>query len=175
MLAGGPYDPADPELVAARAAAQAALIEFGNEPEEGRRMEIIGGIIGSMGQDCLIVPPFFCDYGTYVLLGEDVFVNTRCVFLDCAEICIGDHTQFGPGAQVLAADHPRDPARRLDDGELTSPVTIGSNCWIGAGAIVCPGVSIGDDTVIGAGSVVVRDVPSRVVAAGNPCRVIREL
>jgi len=175
MLAGGPYDPLDADLAAGRAAAVATLIAFNNEPDEVRRMEILGEILGSVGPDCEINPTFYCDYGTHIHLGADVFVNSGCVFLDCAEIRVGDHSQFGPGAQLIAATHPTDPALRLADGELSAPVTVGSNCWIGAGAIVCPGVTIGDDTTIGAGSIVVRDVPSRVVAAGNPCRVIRQL
>jgi maltose O-acetyltransferase len=102
-------------------------------------------------------------------------VNAGGVFLDCAAITIGAKTQVGPNVQLLAADHPREPELRADGVELSRPVRIGANCWIGAGTIVCAGVTVGDDAIVGAGSVVVADVPPRVVAAGNPCRVIREL
>ena len=93
------------------------------------------------------MPPFFCDYGTHLHLGVEVFVNTNSVFLDCAEITVGDHAQIGPGVQVLAADHPREPERREAGVELARPVRIGARCWIGAGAIVCPGVTIGEHSI----------------------------
>ena len=108
-------------------------------------------------------------------LGEDCFLNTGCVILDCAPIRLGDRVQAGPGVQLLAADHPREAERRAADEELACPVTIEGDVWLGAGAIVCPGVTIGAGTVIGAGSVVVGDVPAGVVAGGNPCRAIREV
>ena len=175
MLAGEPYDPFDPDLTAGRTRAQATAIEFNNEPDETRRMELLAGVLGAIGERTVVVPPFFCDYGAHIRLGADCFINTNTIFLDCAEIRVGDHCQIGPGVQVLAADHPREPELRQAHVELARPVTIGENCWIGAGAILCPGVSVGDHSVVGAGSVVTRDVPSRVVAAGNPCRVIRRL
>lgn len=175
MLAGERYDPLDPDLTAGRRRSQATVIEFNNEPDEARRMELLSGLLDAIGEQTIVVPPFFCDYGTQIRIGADCFINTNAIFLDCAEIRVGDHCQIGPGVQVLAADHPREPELRLADIELARPVTIGENCWIGAGAILCPGVSVGDHTVIGAGSVVTRDVPERVVAAGSPCRVIRQL
>ena len=175
MLAGEPYDPLDPGLTAGRTRSQATVIEFNNEPDEARRMDLLAGLLGAIGEQTIVVPPFFCDYGAHIRIGADCFINTNAIFLDCAEIRVGDHCQVGPGVQVLAADHPREPELRLDDIELARPVAIGFNCWIGAGAILCPGVSVGDHSVIGAGSVVTRDVPSRVVAAGSPCRVIRQL
>ncbi|MCB0876972.1 MAG: sugar O-acetyltransferase [Solirubrobacterales bacterium] len=175
MLAGEPYDPRDPELVEERRRAQGAVIAFNAEPDEVRRLQVLRGLLGSFGDLSLIVPPFFCDYGTHLHLGYDSFVNTNSVFLDCAEIRVGDHARIGPGVQVLAADHPREPEQRVADFELAAPVTIGARTWIGAGAIICPGVTIGEHSIVGAGSVVVRDVPERVMAAGNPCRVIREL
>jgi maltose O-acetyltransferase len=175
MLAGEPYDPFDPELAAARRRAQETVIAFNGEPDEGRRLQMLGELLGSFGERSEIVPPFFCDYGANLHLGYDSFVNTNSVFLDCAEITIGDHARLGPGVQVLAADHPREPELRAADVELAAPVRIGARTWIGAGTIVCPGVTIGEHSIVGAGSVVVRDVPERVMAAGNPCRVIREL
>jgi len=175
MLAGEPYDPFDPDLLAGRRRAQEAVIEFNAEPAEERRLAIIGGLLGEFGERSLIVPPFFCDYGVNIRLGYDVFVNTNSVFLDCAEITVGDHARLGPGVQILAADHPREPELRAADVELAFPVRLGNRCWVGAGAIICPGVTVGEHSIVGAGSVVNRDVPDRVMAAGNPCRVIREL
>ncbi len=175
MLAGEPYDPFDPDLLVGRKRAQETVIEFNAEPAEERRLAIIGALLGAFGERSLIVPPFFCDYGVNIRLGYDVFVNTNAVFLDCAEITVGDHARLGPGVQVLAADHPREPALRAADIELAFPVRLGTRCWIGAGAIICPGVTVGDHSIVGAGSVVNRDIPDRVMAAGNPCRVIREL
>ena len=175
MLAGEPYDPLDPELVEGRAVAIARLMAFNNEPDEAARSEMLVELLGTVGPEAVVVPPLHCDYGTYVHLGTDSFVNAGGVFLDCGTITIGDRSQIGPGVQLLAADHPTEPERRLSDIEFSRPISIGQNCWIGGGAIVCPGVSVGDHSVIGAGSIVTRDVPSRVVAAGNPCRVIRQL
>jgi maltose O-acetyltransferase len=175
MLAGEPYDPLDPELLAGRRRAQEVMIAFNGEPDEERRLAMLAELLGGIGTEALIVPPFFCDYGANVVLGEEVFVNAGGVFLDCAAITIGAKTQVGPNVQLLAADHPREPELRAAGVELSRPVRIGANCWIGAGTIVCPGVTVGDDAIVGAGSVVVADVPPRVMAAGNPCRVIREL
>jgi maltose O-acetyltransferase len=175
MLTGEPYDSSDPDLTASRERAQAMIIAFNAEPDAGRRLALLADLLGTIGEKSLVVPPFFCDYGTHVHLGVDCFINTGAVFLDCAEIRLGDRVQLGPGVQVLAADHPREPELRMQNIELARPVSIGENCWIGAGAILCPGVIVGEHSVVGAGSVVTRDVPARVVAAGNPCRVIREL
>jgi maltose O-acetyltransferase len=175
MLAGEPYDPSDPDLTAGRQRAQAMTIEFNTEPGEARRMELLAGLLGGIGAETVVVPPFFCDYGVHIRLGADCYINTNAIFLDSAEIRVGDHSQIGPGVQVLAADHPREPELRQADIELARPVAIGENCWIGAGAILCPGASVGDHSVVGAGSVVTRDIPARVMAAGTPCRVIRDL
>ena len=175
MLAGEPYDPLDPDLLAGRQRAQQRLSAFNTESGEARRLEVLRDLLGKIGERSLIVPPFFCDYGTNISLGDDSFVNTGGIFLDCAAITIGDRTQIASAVQVLAADHPREPELRAADVEFARPVTIGANCWIGAGAIVCPGVTIGDDAIVGAGSIVIRAVPPRVMAAGNPCRVIRAL
>ena len=122
----------------------------------------------------MIRPPFHCDYGFNIRLGARVFLNFNCVILDVVEVTIGDLTQIGPGVQILAADHPRDPALRASGLELGRPIRIGRNVWIGAGAIILPGVSIHGDAVVGAGSVVTRDVPAGVTAFGNPARVRSE-
>ena len=175
MLAGEPYDARDPDLVEARNHARAVMAEATAELDPERRQGIYASILGSFGALSFIEAPLFIDYGTYFHLGEDCFMNTSCVVLDCAPITLGDRVQLGPAVQLLAADHPREAARRAADEELARPITVGSDVWLGAGAIVCPGVTIGAGTVIGAGSVVVKDIPAGVVAAGNPCRVLREV
>jgi len=119
----------------------------------------------------VIRPPFHCDYGFNIRLGAGAFLNFNCVILDVVEVMIGDGAQIGPGVQILTADHPRDPDLRASGLELGRPVRIGRNVWIGASAIILPGVSIGDDAVVGAGSVVTRDVPAGATAFGNPARV----
>ena len=132
-------------------------------------------LLGSAGPDAAIEPPFYCDYGTQITLGAGVFVNFGAVFLDPAPITIGAQAQLGPCVQLLTADHPRDAVARAAGPESAHPIRIGARVWLGGGVIVCPAVSIGADTTVGAGSVVLRDLPAGVVAAGNPCRVIRRL
>lgn len=122
-----------------------------------------------------IQPPFYCDYGTHIHAGENFFMNFNCVILDCAMVTIGNNVQCGPYVQIYTAYHPVIAAERIKGPELAAPITIGDNVWIGGGAIICPGVTIGSNTTIGAGAVVTRDIPANVFAAGNPCRVIREL
>ena len=168
MLAGALYDPADLGLVAKRRRAR-LLVRRLSTGDDG----VLNELLGAMGSDVEIVPPFFCDYGTNIFLGSRVFLNTNCVILDCATVEIRDDVQIGPGVHLYAATHPLNPEVRRRGLELAAPVTIGSGVWLGGGAIVCPGVTIGSGTTIGAGSVVVADIPPEVVAAGNPCRVIR--
>jgi maltose O-acetyltransferase len=175
MLAGELYSPIDLELVADRRRCDGILRSFNDEHDEERRMSLLRSILGSVGPDAVIMPPFACDYGYNVALGAQAFINYNGVILDCAPVCIGEKTQVGPGVQLLACDHPREPELRRRDLELAFPITIGANVWIGGGAIVCPGVSIGDDSIIGAGSVVTKDIPAAVVAVGVPCRVVRSL
>src|SRR5207237_9532627 len=135
------------------------------------RRELLLERLAAVGEGAVIRPPFHCDYGFNISLGAGVFLNFNCVILDVVEVTIGDKTQIGPGVQILAADHPRDAATRAAGLEFGRPVRIGRNIWIGAGAIILPGVSVGDDAVIGAGSVVTRDVPAGATAFGNPARV----
>ena len=175
MLAGLPYDALDPDLVAGRRHARARTDAINAELDEPRRMAIIAELFGSFGEGSFVERPFFCDYGTNIRIGRDSFVNTNAVFLDCGEITIGDRVNIASGVQLLGADHPREAALRAQGIELAKPVSIGDDAWIGAGAIVCPGVSVGEGSIVGAGSVVVADVPADVIAAGNPCRVIRKL
>jgi len=173
MLAGELYDASAPEIQADLATTQRWLARYNAAldltPSERRKLLVER--FAAVGDGAVIRPPFHCDYGFNIRLGAGVFLNFNCVILDVVEVTIGDRTQIGPAVQILAADHPRDPARRASGLEFGRPVRIGRNVWIGAGAIILPGVSIGDDAVIGAGSVVTRDVPAGATAFGNPARV----
>ena len=137
------------------------------------RRDLLRQRMGEVAEGVVVRPPFHCDYGYNIRLGENVFLNFNCVVLDVCEVSIGDGAQIGPGVQILAADHPRDPAERARGIEFGRPVSIGRNVWIGGGAIILPGVTIGDDAVIGAGAVVTRAVPAGATAYGNPARVRR--
>jgi maltose O-acetyltransferase len=174
MLSGAPYRASDPELVAGQARAWALLREFNAADSAELRQALLSRIFGALGRGAQVKPLFACDYGYNIRAGANLFVNYNCVFLDCAPITIGDDVKIGPAVQIYTAQHPLDPAERRTGLEMAAPVTIGNNVWIGGGAILCPGVRIGDDAVVGAGSVVTRDVPNSAVAAGNPCRVIRQ-
>jgi maltose O-acetyltransferase len=175
MLIGELYRASDPELVHERRRCRSVLQAFNAQQDEDQRLALLNQLLGRIGGGAFIQPPFACDYGYNLSIGDNVFVNFNTVILDCASVTIGDGTQMGPAVQFLAADHPREPQARRSLLELARPVSIGSNVWIGAAAVVLPGVSVGDDSIIGAGSVVTRDIPSGVVAVGSPCRVVRTL
>jgi maltose O-acetyltransferase len=176
MLEGELYDVLDPELVAARARARdlCRALNATREVEQEERRRILVELLGRGGDSVRMQPPFFCDYGANIELGESVFFNFNCVVLDVCRVRIGAFTLFGPAVQIYTPMHPLDAALRRRQ-EYGKPVTIGADVWVGGGAIILPGVQIGDRAVIGAGSVVTRDIPAGVFAAGNPCRVIREL
>ncbi len=176
MLAGELYNPHDAELVEMRQRARDLCWDLNatREADVDVRRQILRQLFGAGGETVWLQPPFFCDYGVHISLGEKVFFNFNCVVLDVCRVTIGDRTLFAPAVQIYAATHPLDAVLRRTQ-EAGKPVTIGSDCWIGGGAIICPGVTIGDRTVIGAGSVVTRDIPSGVIAAGNPCRVLRTI
>jgi maltose O-acetyltransferase len=176
MLAGELYDAMDPELVTARDRARDLCQTLNTTRESDRdvRRRLLTDLFGRGGDTVWMQPPFYCDYGTNILLGERVFFNFNCVVLDVCEVRIGDFTLFGPAVQIYTPMHPMDPALRRQQ-EYGRPVEIGSDVWVGGGAIICPGVRIGSRSVIGAGSVVTRDIPADVFAAGNPCRVIRPI
>jgi maltose O-acetyltransferase len=176
MLAGQLYDPMDAELVAARARARGLCqaLNATREAEQEERRRILQGLFGAGGDSVWMQPPFFCDYGANIRLGERVFFNFNCVVLDVCPVDIGSFTLFGPAVQILTPMHPFNAELRRRE-EFGRPVEIGSDVWVGGGAIILPGVRIGSRAVIGAGSVVTRDVPEGVFAAGNPCRVIREI
>jgi maltose O-acetyltransferase len=175
MLAGDPYDPMDAELVAARTRARVLTGTYNASAEGPRRTELLHELLGACGDAVWIEPPFYCDYGSYIFLGQSVFANFGCVVLDCAHVEIGDNTFLGPYVQIYAATHPVEPEARRAGLEFALPVRIAADVWIGGSAIICPGVTIGAGTTVGAGSVVTADLPARVIAAGNPCRIIRRL
>lgn len=177
MLAGEAYDPADPQLLAERRRARELTREYNDSrsDEVDRRAALIRRLVPDSGARIAIEPPFFCDYGSNIHLGDDVFFNFDCVILDVAPVRIGSRVLFGPGVHVYAVTHPMSASERRKGLESGRPVAIGDDVWIGGGAIVCPGVTIGDRAVIGAGSVVTRDIPADVFAAGNPCRVVRPI
>ena len=176
MLAGEPYDPMDPELVAARERARDLCRALNATPEadRDRRRGILVELFGGGGDSVWMQPPFYCDYGSNIELGERVFFNFNCIVLDVCPVRIGSFSLFGPTVQIYTPMHPFNAELRRRE-EFGKPVEIGSDVWVGGAAIILPGVSIGSGAVIGAGSVVTRDVPERVFAAGNPCRAIREI
>jgi maltose O-acetyltransferase len=176
MLAGELYDPMDIELVEGRARARelCQLLNASREAEQEKRRTILTQLFGRGGNSVWMQPPFFCDYGSNIELGERVFFNFNCVVLDVCSVKIGDFTLFGPAAQILTPMHPLNAMERRKE-EFGKPIEIGSDVWVGGGAIILPGVHIGSRTVIGAGSVVTRDIPEGVFAAGNPCHVVREI
>lgn len=176
MLRGELYNPLEPELVEARNRARDLCQDLNatRESDEVERRRILVELFGAGGDTVWMQPPFYCDYGTNIELGERVFFNFNCVVLDVARVTIGSYTLFGPSVQIYTATHPFDAALRRRQ-EFAKPIAIGSDVWVGGGAIICPGVHIGSRSVIGAGSVVTRDIPEGVFAAGNPCRVIRSI
>jgi maltose O-acetyltransferase len=176
MIAGELYDPLDAALSAARDRARdlCQLLNATREADRDPRRAILRDLFAKGGDTVWMQPPFFCDYGSNIELGERVFFNFNCVVLDVCPVRIGDYSMFGPAVQIYTPMHPMDPVLRRAQ-EYGKPVEIGSDVWVGGGALILPGVRIGSRSVIGAGSVVTRDVPDFVFAAGNPCRVIRSL
>ncbi|SFI80882.1 sugar O-acetyltransferase [Nitrosomonas sp. Nm34] len=176
MLAGELYDPFDPELVGAREHARSLChaLNTTRELEQSERRRILEDLFGTGGDTVRMQPPFYCDYGSNIHLGTRVYFNFNCTVLDVCEVHIGDYTLFGPGVQILTPLHPFNAALRRTQ-EYGKPIEIGADVWVGGGALILAGVRIGSRTIIGAGSVVTRDIPAGVLAAGNPCRVIREV
>ena len=176
MLAGELYDPLDPQLCRERDLCRdlCLLLNATREDQKEERQRLLAELFGKE-TDAWVQPPFFCDYGKNIVLGTKVFFNFNCVVLDVAPVTIGDNVLFGPSVQIYTATHPISAAERRKWLEFAKPIIIGSDVWVGGGAIICPGVTIGERSVVGAGSVVTRDIPSDVVASGNPARVIRAL
>ena len=175
MVAGELYDPGDAELCAERARAQRFMKAYNaTTVEDGeRRRPLLEAHLGAVGARCSLRAPLYIDYGWNVFLEDGVFMNYACVLLDVCPIRIGAGTQIGPGVQLYAADHPRDPASRTSGLENGKPVTVGRDVWVGGGAVVLPGVTIGDGAIVGAGSVVTHDVAPGATVAGNPARALR--
>ena len=177
MLNGELYNSADAQLVMERRRARDLLRAYNASREEAQdeRRRLLSELIGSLGERVWLEPPFYCDYGGNISLGEDVYFNFNCVVLDVARVTVGARSMFGPAVQIYTATHPLSAEERRSGLEAGQPITIGEDVWVGGAAVICPGVSIGSRSVIGAGSVVTRDIPEGVFAAGNPCRVIRVL
>ncbi|WP_162427458.1 sugar O-acetyltransferase [Pontibacter pudoricolor] len=177
MLAGELYDPLDPQLSEERLQARLLLKQLNDSREDYpiERSRILKELITNAGEGLWLQPPFYCDYGYNIIVGEKVFFNFNCVVLDVMPVTIGNRTLFGPNVQIYTATHPLNYKERASGVEYAKPVTIGEDVWIGGSVVICPGVTIGNRCVIGAGSVVTKDIPAGVFAAGNPCRVIREL
>ncbi|WP_224998464.1 sugar O-acetyltransferase [Cesiribacter sp. SM1] len=177
MLSGALYNALDPQLMEERRKARLLFKQLNDtrDDEEELRLRILKDLIGKAGEGLWIEPPFYCDYGSNITVGDKVFFNFNCVVLDVMPVTIGSHVLFGPNVQIYTATHPMDWEERAGGLESAKPITIGSNVWVGGSCIICPGVSIGDRSVIGAGSVVTKSIPEDVFAAGNPCRVIRSL
>jgi maltose O-acetyltransferase len=177
MLRGELYLADDPELEADAARCDALLAAFNatRATQAEERGRILGELLGGIGEGTVIRPPLQMDYGYQTTIGARTFVNVNCVILDVGRVRIGADCQIGPNVQILTPTHPIDPEQRRGRWEAQEPITIEDNVWLGGGVIVLPGVTIGRDTVVGAGSVVAKDLPPRVVAVGNPARVIREL
>lgn len=177
MLAGELYDALDKQLSDERLRTRLLIkrLNDSREDEAEERTWILKELIPHAGAGLWLQPPFYCDYGTNMIVGEKVFFNFNCIVLDVTYVTIGSRSLFGPNVQIYTATHPIDFKVRASGLEYAKPITIGEDVWVGGSAVICPGVSIGDRSVIGAGSVVTKDIPSDVFAAGNPCRVIRGL
>lgn len=180
MLSGKPHQIDDPELFALRAKCRTLLNRYNStldEKENDERKQILAELFGfdKVRDDVHIQAPFYCDYGRHIRIGKNFMANYDCVILDCAEVYIGDNVLLAPKVQIYPVFHPTDPIARATPTDISKPIRIGNNVWIGGGSIILPGVTIGDNTIIGAGSVVSRNIESDVIAVGNPCRVIRKL
>lgn len=175
---GDIYFPAAPEIDQFQTACMEKLYDYNQtRPGEGeRRAALLKEMFAQIGNGCYIEPPLYANFGGHhVHFGNFVYANYGLTLVDDTHIYVGDQTMFGPHVTIATAGHPIDPELRGQGLQYNMPVHIGRNCWLGAGVVVLPGVTIGDDTVIGAGSVVTKNIPSGVVAAGNPCRVLREV
>ncbi|NLT53844.1 MAG: sugar O-acetyltransferase [Actinomycetales bacterium] len=177
MLAGDLYLADDPELAEDARRAMRLMDAFNRlaTSDTAGQARILGQLLGAVGEESMIRPPFYCDYGYQIRIGARSFANYNLTALDVAAITIGDDVLIGPNVQLLTPTHPVDPEPRRAKYEAAAPITIEDNVWLGGGVVVLPGVTIGENTVVGAGAVVVRDLPSGVVAVGNPARVVRSL
>jgi acetyltransferase-like isoleucine patch superfamily enzyme len=177
MLAGEPYIASDAQLVQERLKAREIVFEINqlSPRKANERAELFRQLLGKSGEHFLIEPPFHCDYGYNIELGENFFANFNLIILDCAKVTIGDYVFAGPNVGLYTAGHPVHHEPRNREYEYAIPITIGNNVWIGGNVVIGPGIRVGDNTVIGAGSIVTHDIPPGVIAVGNPCRVLREI
>jgi len=175
MLAGKLYRACDEQLEREHMRKWELLQAIHAEKRRERLPELFRELLGDVGRQFWIEPPFRCDYGSHIHIGEHFYCNCDCIFLDVCDITIGDDVFIAPRVCLFTAAHPIDAQVRNQELEFGAPIRIGSSVWLGGNTVVNPGVTIGDNTVIGAGSVVTRDIPSGVVAAGNPCRVLRPI
>lgn len=173
LIAGELYLSEDPELSEDRYLCRQTLHEYNHIQSSSGRQKLIRALFGGVGKEISVVPPFYCDYGYSIYVGENFYCNTGVVFLDGAPITIGDNVFIGPRVQIYTATHPLDAKTRNSGVEQSIPIVIGNNVWIGGGAIICPGTSIGDNAIIGAGAVVTKTVPEFAVVAGNPAQIIK--
>ncbi len=177
MISGELYTPKDPQLLKERQDAQLLFQEFNtlDETKKAQRQKLMLLLLGSSKSNLVIEPPFYCDYGYNIHIGENVFINYNCCILDGCPVTIGDNCMFGPNVQIYTASHPLEYKARNSGQEFSKPITIGNNVWIGGNATICPGVIIGNGAVIGAGAVVTKDVKESVLVAGNPARFIKSI
>lgn len=178
MHTGELYLPTDEKIFAEQKKRLKLLYEFNmtSPAESEKRQKMLSLMFAEIGEGCYIEPPFHANWGgKHVHFGKNIYANFNLTLVDDTHIYVGDYTMFGPNVTVATAGHPVLPSLRESGYQYNMPVRIGRNCWIGAGALIMPGVSIGDNSVIGAGSVVTKDIPANVVAVGNPCRVLREI
>ena len=167
----------DKELLADREKAKEVLYDYNRlrPSQQSEKTQILKSFLGKTGENLIVEPPFACDYGYNIEVGENFYANVNLVILDGAKVCIGDNAFIAPNVGIYTAGHPLDAEERNQGLEYARPITIGHNVWIGAGVSILPGVTIGNNAVIGAGSVVTKDIPASVLAVGNPCRVVKEI
>ena len=178
MHTGELYLPGDPQIMEEQMKCLERLYDYNNTRpcEQQKRQEMLREMFAQIGEGCYIEPPLHSNWGgKHVHFGKGVYANFNFTAVDDTHIFVGDYTMFGPNVILATAGHPILPELRQKTYEYNMPIHIGKNCWLGAGVIVLPGISIGDNSVIGAGSVVTKDIPSNVVAVGNPCRVLRQI
>lgn len=177
MIMGKPYKASDMQLVQEREAAREIIyiFNFSAPKEVEKRRKILQKLLGQTKEKFHVEPPFRCDYGYNIEIGENFYSNYNLVILDCAKVRIGDHVLIGPNVSIFTAGHPLHYELRKLEYEYAFPVSIGHNVWIGGNVVINPGISIGDNSVIGSGSVVTKDIPDHVIAMGNPCKVFRKI
>lgn len=175
MLNGEVYLYEDVELTEERKRARELMKRYNAMDEEENALGVLWELLGHVGGGTSIQRPFRCDYGKFISIGDNCYINFGCVILDCNTVEIGNNVLIGPYTQIYTVHHPIDVRTRLLKTAIANPIKIGNCVWIGGGSIICPGVEIGDNTIIGAGSVVVKSLPANVIAVGNPCKILRTI